>query len=178
MWPCAWSAELSQDVVRLRALQPGDLGWVISRHGALYAAEHGLDLSFEVAVAEIMAAVMRNFDPTGDAGFIAERGGRPVGSVFIVRHDGVTAKLRLLIVDPAARGLGLGRQLTEAAIGFARDAGYQRITLWTMQMLDAARHIYARAGFTCVAAAPAHQFGQDVVNETWMLDLRDACEGC
>ncbi len=168
MWRCAWSAELT----RLRGLQPGDLGWVISRHGALYAAEYGLDLSFEVTVAEIVAALIRGYDPASDCGWIAERHGVPVGSAFVVRHDAVTAKLRLVIVDPAARGSGLGWLLTEAAIGFAREAEYQRMTLWTMRMLDAARHIYWKAGFVCTAEEPAYSFGRDVVNETWMLELR------
>ena len=171
MWRCAWSAELSGNGIRLRGLQPGDLGWVISRHGALYAAEYGLDASFELAVAEIAAGLMRHFDPASDGAWIAERNGGPVGSVFVVRHDGVTAKLRLLIVEPAARGLGLGRILTQEAIGFAREAGYHRMTLWTMRMLDAARHIYTRAGFRCVDAVSEHAFGQDVMNETWLLDL-------
>lgn len=174
MWPCVWSAELPQGEIRLRALQPGDLGWVIARHGALYAAEYGLDIGFEVAVAEIVVSVMRNFDPRSDMAWIAERGGVPVGSVFVVRHDGITAKLRLLIVDPSARGLGVGRLLTEAAIGFAREAGYHRMTLWTMQMLDVARHIYRSAGFVCTAATPVRQFGRDVVDETWVMDLRSA----
>jgi GNAT superfamily N-acetyltransferase len=172
VWRCAWSVELSQNNVRLRGLQPGDLGWVISRHGSLYAAEYGLDLSFEVTVAGIVAEVMRSFDPASDAAWIAEHNGGPVGSVFVVRDDDVTAKLRLLIVDPAARGLGLGRLLTDAAIGFARDAGYRRITLWTLQMLDAARHIYRSAGFERTDEAQGYSFGRTLVNETWVLELK------
>jgi GNAT superfamily N-acetyltransferase len=157
--------------VRLRGLQPGDLGWVISRHGALYAAEYGLDARFELEVAGIMVAVMRDFDPARDGAWIAERDGAPVGSVFIVRRDDATAKLRLLIVDPAARGLGVGRLLTTAAVDFARAAGYRRVTLWTMAMLDAARHVYAKAGFTLVHSEAEHAFGQDVMNETWELEF-------
>jgi GNAT superfamily N-acetyltransferase len=171
VWPCAWSADLSAGTVRLRGLQPGDLGWVISRHGALYASEYGLDGSFEVAVAEIVLAIMQRFDPRSDGAWVAELDGAAVGSVFIVRSDEATAKLRLLIVDPAARGLGVGRLLSEAALDFARAAGYRRVTLWTMGMLDAARHLYAKAGFRMVNAEPAHQFGRDLVNETWMLKL-------
>ncbi len=142
---------------------------MISRHGALYAAEYGLDMSFEVTVAEIVADVMRGFDPSSDAGWIAELDGVAVGSAFVVRHDGVTAKLRLVLVEPAARGLGIGRMLTEAAISFAREAGYLRMTLWTMQMLVAARGIYRRAGFELVAAEAGFRFGRDVVDETWVL---------
>lgn len=157
--------------VRLRALRPGDLGWVIGRHGALYAAEYGLDSSFEVEVARIVAEAMRDFDPAREAAFMAERDGATVGSVFVVDADEGVAKLRLLIVDPAARGLGLGRVLTQAAIGFARQAGYRRMTLWTMAMLDAARHIYETAGFRLVARMPGTAFGRDIVDETWELDL-------
>jgi GNAT superfamily N-acetyltransferase len=157
--------------VRLRPLQPGDLGWVISRHGALYAAEYGLSLDFEVAVAGIVAEIMRDFDPTRDGAWIAERDFVPVGSVFVVRYKPGIAKLRLLIVDPSARGLGVGRMLTDAAIGFARTAGYRQITLWTLAMLDAARHIYARAGFRLTESVPGHSFGRDITDETWTLDL-------
>ena len=142
---------------------------MISSHGALYASEYGLDGSFEVAVAEIVLTVMQRFDPRSDGAWIAELNGVPVGSVFIVRGDETTAKLRLLIVDPSARGLGVGRMLSEAALDFARAAGYRRVTLWTMGMLDAARHIYAKAGFRMVSAEPARAFGRDVVNETWTL---------
>jgi len=157
--------------IHLRPLQPGDIGWVISRHGSLYATEYGLDITFEITVAEIAAQIMRGWDPTSDNAWIAERGGLPVGSIFIVRADATTAKLRLLIIDPSARGLGLGRQLADAAIGFARTADYHRITLWTMGMLDAARHIYATAGFTLTDSVQAHEYGRDLVNETWQLDL-------
>jgi GNAT superfamily N-acetyltransferase len=157
--------------LRLRDLQPGDAGWVIQRHGALYAAEHGLDGGFELDVADIVVQLLRRFTPGRDFAVIAEIDGVPVGSAFVVGHAPGVAKLRLVIVDPAARGHGVGRQLVEAALGFARGAGYQRMTLWTMQMLTAARHIYATSGFRLIRSVPTRAYGRDVVDETWEIDL-------
>ncbi len=157
--------------VTLRALRPGDLGWVIARHGAIYAQEFGWDASFETLVAGIAAEVMAKFDPASEAAWIAERDGVPLGSVFLVRADDATAKLRLLIVDPAARGLGIGARLVAACTGFARAAGYRRITLWTHSILAAARRLYAAEGYCLTASAPLHAFGVTLTEETWVLDL-------
>jgi GNAT superfamily N-acetyltransferase len=164
--------EQQRSFVWLRPLLPGDLGWVISRHGAVYASEYGLDRSFEVRVAEIVVEVMRNFDREREAAWIAEYQGRPVGSVFVVDAGDDTAKLRMLIVEREARGQGVGRILTAAAIGFAREAGYKRMVLWTMGMLSAARTIYTKAGFRLVDSVPGVSFGCHIIDETWELDLR------
>jgi GNAT superfamily N-acetyltransferase len=160
-------------MVRLRDLQPGDAGWIIGRHGALYAAEHGLDASFELDVADVMIGILRGFDPTQDHAVIAERHGAPVGSAFVVRAGDGVAKLRLVIVDPTARGLGVGRLLVQSCIDFARASGYTKITLWTMGMLTAARHIYATSGFVRVAAISGCSYGRDITDETWELVLSD-----
>lgn len=155
----------------MRPLRPGDLGWIISRHGAIYHEEFGWDGSFETLVAEIAAGLAKTFDPAHETGWIAELDGLPVGSVFLVRVDDTTAKLRLLLVEPQARGLGIGVRLVEECERFARRAGYRRITLWTNSILVAARAIYARAGYRLVASEPYHGFGQELVSETWELAL-------
>ena len=155
----------------LRSLRPGDLGWVISRHGAIYAEEFGWDASFETLVAEIGAGIMRNFDPAREAAWIAEQDGVPVGSVFLVRASDAVAKLRLLIVEPAARGLGIGARLTEECTRFARARGYRRITLWTHSVLTAARRIYVSGGYRLVHSEPLQSFGKELVSETWQLEL-------
>lgn len=157
--------------ILLRPPGPGDIGWVISRHGRLYAEEYGWDSRFEALVADIAGAFLKNFDPARERCFIADMDGRPVGSAFLVRESDEVARLRLLIVDPVARGRGLGTRLTEECIGFARAAGYARITLWTHSILTAARHIYGRAGFTLVAQGSHASFGKDLVDETWELAL-------
>ena len=158
----------------LRAHRPGDMGWVIERHGTLYAQEYGWDERFEALVAEIAAQFIREFDPERERCWIAERNGERVGCVFLVRKSATVAKLRLLIVDPAARGIGLGRQLVDDCIRSARAFGYRKLTLWTQDNLRAARHIYQAAGFRCVKRERHESFGHKLVGETWELNLQAA----
>lgn len=155
----------------LRPHEPGDMGWVVQAHGALYAREYGFDQTFEALVAEIVAKFINNFDPARERCWIAEKDGEPVGSVFLVQQSKTVAKLRLLIVDPKARGLGIGNRLVAECIRFARDRGCKKMTLWTQSILTAARKIYADAGFRMVAAEENHAFGKDLVSETWELKL-------
>jgi DNA-binding MarR family transcriptional regulator/GNAT superfamily N-acetyltransferase len=157
--------------VVLRPHQPGDMGWVTSAHGALYAREYGWDIRFEALVAKIAAEFIENFDPKRERCWIAEMDGAPVASVFVVRKTDAIAKLRLLIVDPKARGRGLGKRLVDECLGFAKTAGYSSMTLWTQSILTAARGIYERAGFKLVAQEPHHSFGVDLIGETWERDL-------
>ncbi len=147
------------------------MGWVISRQAAAYAEEYGWDISYEALVAEICAQFIKNYDPSREHCWIAEAGGEPVGSIFLVKGTDEIAKLRLLLVEKKARGLGVGRALVEQCIRSAREKGYSKMTLWTQSILVAARGIYQSAGFRCVAKEKHHGFGVDLVGETWELDL-------
>src|ERR1700733_2408398 len=155
----------------LRQHRPGDIVWVVSRHGALYAEEYGLDARFEALVARVAGEFLAQHDPARERCWIAERDGGNVGAVFLMRKSNEVAKLRLLIMEPAARGLGIGRRLVAECISFAREAGYRNITLWTNDVLVAARAIYQQAGFHLVASAPHRDFGPPMVGEDWDLAL-------
>lgn len=151
--------------------RPGDLRWVVMAHGELYAAEFGWGSSFEALVARIVADYAADPDRAREEAWIAELGGRRVGCVFCVRQDELTAQLRILLVDPAARGHELGRRLVDQCVRFAREAGYRRMVLWTNDPLAAARHIYLAAGFRLVGEEPHRSFGVDLVGQNYALDL-------
>jgi GNAT superfamily N-acetyltransferase len=159
-------------VITVRPLgSPGDLGWIVQAHGELYAAQYGWDASFEALVARIVADFAAGHDPDRERGWIAELDGRRVGCVLCVADGPATARLRILLVHPDARGHGAGTRLVGTCVDFARDAGYGSVTLWTNDVLDAARRIYEAAGFVRTARAAHHSFGCDLVGEDWMLDL-------
>lgn len=155
----------------LRSHRPGDMGWVVAKHGELYAKEYGWDSTIEGITAEIVGAFLKNYDPKRERCWIAEMDGETVGSVFLVRDSDDTARIRLLIVDPKARGLGLGRDLAKRSIAFAREAGYAKITLWTHAVLTAARAIYEREGFRLTRQWVHEDFGKPIESETWELSL-------
>ncbi|MBT2506729.1 MarR family transcriptional regulator [Streptomyces sp. ISL-98] len=158
----------------LRDPVPGDLGWIVQRHGALYAAEFGWNADFEGLVARIVADFAQDHDPHLERVWIAELDGRPVGSVMCVRDDAPgTARLRLLLVDPSARGHGLGERLVRTVVDFAYEVGYREVVLWTNDVLTAARKIYQRAGFTLVAEKPHRSYGADLVGQDWRLPLQE-----
>lgn len=158
--------------VRLRRLdQPGDLGWTVQTHGEVYAEQFGWDTSFESLVARIVADYATGHDPEREAAWIAEVDGHRAGCVFCVAQDHETAKLRTLLVHPAARGLSAGSLLVEECLRFARTAGYRRVTLWTNDVLTSARRIYEAAGFQLVEEEPHHSFGRDLVGQNWTREL-------
>jgi DNA-binding MarR family transcriptional regulator/GNAT superfamily N-acetyltransferase len=155
----------------LRAPRPGDFGWIVTRHAELYAEEYNWREPFEGLCAQIVADFVNNFDPKKERCWIAERNGENVGTVMLVKDKPGVARLRLLLVEPKARGLGIGARLTGECIRFARRAGYRSITLWTHSVLKGARHIYEKAGFTLTSSEPRRSWGQDVVAEYWDLKL-------
>jgi DNA-binding MarR family transcriptional regulator/predicted GNAT family acetyltransferase len=155
----------------LRPHQSGDMGWVVHRQGVLYAQEYGYDETFEALAAEIVAKFIQNYDAKRERCWIAEKDGEIVGSVFLVAGSKTVAKLRLLYVEPAARGLGIGGRLVSECVRFARQAGYKKVKLWTQSELGAARHIYKKAGFHVVEKKRHHSFSKDLVAETWELAL-------
>ncbi len=155
----------------LRSPRAGDLGWVVQRHGALYAQEYGWNEEFEGLVAGIVADFVKSHEPVRERCWIAERDGENVGCIFLVKQSETVAKLRMFLVDPSARGLGIGKRLVDECLCFAKQVGYAKVTLWTVDVLSAARHIYQRAGFQLVHEEHNHSFGHDVVDQVWELEL-------
>ena len=155
----------------LRPHKPGDMGWVVHRHAALYTQEYGWDERFEALVAGIVKTFIERYDPKRERCWIAEKDGEIVGSVFLITHSKTVAQIRLMLVEPKARGLGIGARLVDECILFAREKGYRKITLWTNSILLAARHIYRKAGFRLVHKERHHSFGHALVGETWDLTL-------
>ncbi|AHH17203.1 transcriptional regulator, MarR [Nocardia nova SH22a] len=157
--------------LRIRAPEPGDYGWIVARNGAIYAAEYGWNVEYEALVARIVADFLATHDPESERAWIAESGGVAVGAVFCVRENATTARLRLLLVEPSARGLGVGTALVGQCLRFAAEAGYRDIVLWTNDVLASARRVYERAGFELVESQPHHSFGGDLVGQTWRREL-------
>ncbi len=158
------------DVI-LRDLEIGDAGWLIEQHGLLYARDEGFDRTFEALVAEILADFIRNHDPACERGWIAEQDGTRLGSIFCVRLDDETAKLRLFLITPGARGKGLGHRLLTACMAYARSKGYKRMQLWTHESHRAACALYAGHGWRLTSSRPVHSFGVDLVEQAWEIDL-------
>ena len=156
---------------KLREPRHGEFGWIVTRHAELYAQEYGWGDPFEGLCAQIVADFVNNYDVSRERCWIADMGGEPVGCVMLVKDSAEVARLRLLLVDPKARGLGVGARLVDECVKFAREAGYRKVTLWTHSVLTAARHIYEKAGFTLTASEKRHSWGRDVVAEFWDLEL-------
>jgi GNAT superfamily N-acetyltransferase len=155
--------------LKLRDPEPGDLGWVVHRHGVLYAQEYGWNMEFEALVAGIVSEFVKNFDPVRERCWIAELDGHIVGSVFIVKQHDRAAKLRMLYVEPEARGHGIGRRLVDAALEFSRSVGYREVLLWTNPRLTAARRIYEATGFQMIEEHSESAFGVEFISQTWKL---------
>jgi GNAT superfamily N-acetyltransferase len=155
----------------IRPLRAGDFGWVVHRHGALYAQEYGWDATFEALAARVVADYIQNRDPKREEAWIAEVDEEPVGCVFCVKEDDEVARLRLLLVEPKARGMRIGSRLVDECVRFSKGAGYKRLVLWTNDVLVSARRIYEAAGFRLASESPHHSFGHDLVEQDWVLDL-------
>jgi DNA-binding MarR family transcriptional regulator/GNAT superfamily N-acetyltransferase len=166
------TAESPRTPYLLRPHQPGDMGWIVHRQAILYAEEYGWDGTYEALAAEVAAQFIKNYDPKRERAWVAEKDGERVGAVFVAKESDAVAKLRLLHVEPEARGLGIGKRLVAECVRFARQAGYQKMTLWTQSILHAARHIYKLAGFQVVREEKHHSFGKDLTAETWELKLK------
>jgi GNAT superfamily N-acetyltransferase len=162
---------MSKQAYILRPPHPGDFGWLVHRHGFLYARDEGYDERFEAVVARVVSDFINNFDPQKEHCWIAERRGKIIGGVLLVKKSPQVAKLRMLLVEPSARGMGLGSRLIEECIRFAREAGYRKMTLWTHRSLQAARRLYQKAGFRLVKQERTYSFGRKLVDEIWELKL-------